>query len=132
MRSCVNGLKHFKVALKIRASGMFSDLLYSSWHFARVDLEEQWLEGDSIPRIAAADLSKERFVQDFERPNRPVIITGLVCADPTHLECEPCSLDVTPESQAANSILYLYIYYMGGISYSARSVLRQLRTNGFL
>lgn len=85
MRSCESGQKHFKVAQRIHACGMFSDFLYSSWHFAHAELEEQWLEGDSIPRVAAADLSKERFLQDFERPNRPVIITGLVCAYPTHI-----------------------------------------------
>lgn len=77
MRSCMTGQEEFQAARQIRASGMYSDLLYSSWHFAHADLEPQWLEGDTIPRVAAKDLSKERFLEEYEKPNRPVIITGL-------------------------------------------------------
>lgn len=78
MRCCVNGQKDFQALRRLQISGMYSDLLYSSWHFAHADLEEQWLEGDTIPRVPASELTPQRFLEEFERPNRPVIITGLV------------------------------------------------------
>ena len=53
-------------------------MLYLSWHFAHTPLEADWLENDNIPRRDAAHITLQQFQEEFEVPNRPVIITGEV------------------------------------------------------
>ncbi len=78
VRSCVPGQAAYEARREVRVGPLYSDVLYSSWHWARARLRSEWLAADSIPRVAASDLSRQRFVDEFEKPNRPVIITGLV------------------------------------------------------
>ena len=78
VRSCVRGQGTFSARREFRVKHMYSDVLYSSWHWAHAKLRPEWLDGDTIPRIAASELSLQRFINEFEQPNRPVIITGLV------------------------------------------------------
>lgn len=66
--------------------GFFSDVLYQSWHFAHTPLAAEWLEHDSIPRRDASQLTLQQFQEDFEAPNRPVIITGEVHRQTHHLK----------------------------------------------
>ena len=54
-----------------------SDLLYQPWLCATTPLRREWLSRDNIPRIAADDLSRDVFREQFEQRNVPVIITGL-------------------------------------------------------
>lgn len=58
--------------------GFYSDLLYQPWYCATTELRDEWLQRDTIPRRAASGLTLEQFHAEFEVPNRPVIITGLV------------------------------------------------------
>ena len=58
--------------------GFYSDLLYQPWFCATTDLQDEWLERDTIPRRPAAGLTLAQFRSEYEVPNRPVIITGLV------------------------------------------------------
>lgn len=81
VRSCVPGQASYTARQDMRVEGMYSDVLYSSWHWARARLRYEWLQADTIPRINARDLSRQRFIDEFEKPNRPVIITGLVSSD---------------------------------------------------
>lgn len=53
-------------------------MLYQSWHFAHAPLEGDWLEHDNIPRRDTSKLTLQQFQDEFEAPNRPVIITGEV------------------------------------------------------
>jgi hypothetical protein len=53
-------------------------VLYLSWHFVHTPLEADWLENDNIPRRDAAHMTLQQFQEEFEVPNRPVIITGEV------------------------------------------------------
>ena len=78
VRSCVRGQGTFSARREVRVKHMYSDVLYSSWHWAHAKLRPEWLDGDTIPRIAASEMSLQRFINEFEQPNRPVIITGLV------------------------------------------------------
>ena len=55
-----------------------SDLLYQPWFCATTQLRSEWLSRDNIPRIAADELTRDIFRAQFEQPNVPVIITGLV------------------------------------------------------
>lgn len=64
----------------LAVKGFYSDLLYQPWFCATTELQEEWLENDTIPRRAAACLSLAQFRAEYEVPNRPVIITGLVGA----------------------------------------------------
>lgn len=58
-----------------QVSNFYSDVLYLSWHFAHTPLEADWLEYDNIPRRHAAHMTLQQFQEEFEVPNRPVIIT---------------------------------------------------------
>ena len=42
------------------------------------DLASQSFDHNPVPRVHAADLTVEQFVERFERPKRPVIISGLL------------------------------------------------------
>lgn len=57
---------------------MFSDVLYQPHLCAWADLRPEWLEGETIDRVSAKSLSLQDFLDRYERPNRPVIITDLV------------------------------------------------------
>lgn len=73
-----SGHPEFRQAAPLQVRGLYSDVLYQSWHFAHTPLAAEWLEHDSIPRRGASQLTLQKFQEDFEVPNRPVIITGEV------------------------------------------------------
>jgi hypothetical protein len=52
------------------------DLLFQPWLCASLGICREWLERSCIPR--RSNLSVEDFVIEFERPNKPVIITDVV------------------------------------------------------
>lgn len=64
----------------LTVQGFYSDLLYQPWYCATTELQDEWLERETIPRRAAAGLTLAQFRAEYELPNRPVIITGLVSA----------------------------------------------------
>ena len=57
-------------------SNFYSDLLYQPWHCAHVPLKASWLAGDAVPRCS--ELTPTAFREQYEVPNRPVIITDVV------------------------------------------------------
>jgi len=57
----------------LRVRGFYSDLLYQPWFCATVDLDPSWLEVDNVER--RSKLSMKDFIEQYERPNRPVVIT---------------------------------------------------------
>lgn len=60
----------------VRVSGFFSDLLFKAGLCAATPIDPEWLARDTLPRRSAATLSVAEFVEEFERPNRPFILTG--------------------------------------------------------
>lgn len=60
--------------LQIR--GFYSDYLFQSWLCASISVKQEWLERSTVPR--RSNLSLQQFIDEFERPNRPVIITDVV------------------------------------------------------
>ena len=66
------------VRRQLSVKGFYSDLLYQPWFCATTELRDEWLQRDTIPRRSAAGLTLAQFHTEFEFPNRPVIITGLV------------------------------------------------------
>ncbi|KAA0148711.1 hypothetical protein FNF27_06494 [Cafeteria roenbergensis] len=77
----------------IQVRGIYSDALYKPWACANLSAPEHWLRTCSIPRVAAEDLSVERFEREFEVPNRPVIITGLASKWPAMNCWSPADLE---------------------------------------
>lgn len=55
----------------------YSDLLHQSWLCATLDVDPTWLEVENIERRSG--LTVEEFKEQYERPNRPVILTDVVC-----------------------------------------------------
>ena len=55
--------------------GFFSDALFNRYYSATVDIS-RWGEVDNIDR--RSNLSVEEFIQEYEIPNRPVIITDII------------------------------------------------------
>ena len=60
----------------ITVKGFYSDLLFMPWMYASMGIDSSWLEVENIDRRSG--LSLEAFVEEYERPNRPVIITDVV------------------------------------------------------
>lgn len=62
----------------IQVRGLYSDALFQRWFSYSVGLRPDMLSRDNMERRAAASMSVEEFVRDFEAPGRPVLITGLL------------------------------------------------------
>jgi hypothetical protein len=60
----------------------FSDLLFQPWYCATVGIKPEWLEVDNIDR--RSNISVVEFIDQYERPNRPVIITDAVTQWPAY------------------------------------------------
>lgn len=58
--------------------GLYSDLLNKSWLCATARFNRSWLGVDTVPRERADELSVDDFLRRYERPNKPVLISGLV------------------------------------------------------
>jgi hypothetical protein len=58
--------------------GIYSDDLFASWMAAASAFDARWLTGNNVPRRHVSALTVEQFRAEFEEPNRPVIIEGLV------------------------------------------------------
>lgn len=57
---------------------MCSDTLFQSWYCATIEIPEEWALVDparAVPR--RHNLSLADFIRDFEKPNRPVVLTGV-------------------------------------------------------
>ena len=63
-------------APEIKISGYFSDQLYLPVMCSQVNIAT-FAHRDNMPRREAKSFSKEQFVTQFSRPNRPVLITGM-------------------------------------------------------
>lgn len=57
----------------LAAQGFHSEFVYRSWLCAHLAIDPAWLETENVPRRAG--LTREQFREEFEIPNRPVIIT---------------------------------------------------------
>lgn len=59
-------------------SRVYSDVLYRGFYYAATELQESWLEADTLPRVQASELSTEDFIQRFEQKSCPVVLEGCV------------------------------------------------------
>lgn len=66
----------------VRCPGLYSDLLYAPHLAAFTPLLPSWLAGESVPRAAAASLTRAAFELAYEAPGLPVLLTGAVAAWP--------------------------------------------------
>jgi hypothetical protein len=64
----------FKRMKPIKVEGFYSDLLFQSFWCANIPIDHKWIEIETIERRNASHFTLEQFQQEFERPNRPVII----------------------------------------------------------
>eukprot|EP00802_Teleaulax_amphioxeia_P005967 Tamp_05971.p1 GENE.Tamp_05971~~Tamp_05971.p1 ORF type:complete len:538 (+),score=107.72 Tamp_05971:33-1616(+) len=67
--------------------GVYSDLLFQPWLCASLGICPEWLDRCNIDR--RSNLSVEDFVQEYEKPNRPVIITDVVTKWPAMHKWSP-------------------------------------------
>lgn len=61
---------------RVRARGLYSDVLFQPHLCAAVPLRRRWLALDNVPRCAG--LTAAEFAARFERPNAPCILTDVV------------------------------------------------------
>ncbi|BDA49233.1 Bifunctional arginine demethylase and lysyl-hydroxylase JM [Coccomyxa sp. Obi] len=57
----------------LRVQGFYSDLLYQPWFCATTPIRDEWLQRDNLER--RSNLSIADFRQQFELPNRPVVLS---------------------------------------------------------
>lgn len=62
--------------------GIASDLLHQPAFYAGLRIDPQWLAVDNVDRVRAADLGRQAFVERYERPGRPLVLTDVVPAWP--------------------------------------------------
>jgi hypothetical protein len=68
-------------SLQFLCKGVYSDLLFQSWACYASSIPNKWWSRDaldSLPRHSATTLSMDDFINNFERPNIPVVITDCV------------------------------------------------------
>lgn len=58
--------------------GFFSDQVYQRWLCCQTQWPKEWLSVDNVPRIDGSKTSREEFIAKYEKPNKPVVVTGLV------------------------------------------------------
>lgn len=65
---------HFCPHKAIKISGIYSDTFYRSWLCRSFELNPSWLSTETIDRVDASNMTSERFLNDYEIANKPVII----------------------------------------------------------
>ena len=68
--------KRFPGHRPLTVKGLYSDLLFQPWLCATVGVLPEWLEVSNIER--RDNLTLESFIDEYERRNRPVIVTDVV------------------------------------------------------
>jgi hypothetical protein len=70
----------------IAMPGMYSDRLYRLHTCRSFGIPEAWLRGDecTVPRVPVNEMTMERFLDEFEIPNRPVLIQGAAVTWPAY------------------------------------------------
>ncbi|KAI3656943.1 hypothetical protein MP638_004434, partial [Amoeboaphelidium occidentale] len=58
---------------RVSCIGMFSDFLFQPWMSCSMEIKDEWLKVDNIAR--KSELSYEDFIEQYEKPNFPVILT---------------------------------------------------------
>jgi Cupin-like domain len=76
----------YRPHIPISMPGVYSDVYYRQHSCRSFSLPAAWLSGDDatdamplgtvVPKVLVQDMTIERFVQEFETPNRPVLIQG--------------------------------------------------------
>ncbi|PSC67070.1 F-box protein [Micractinium conductrix] len=95
---------HRRGARKPRRVPLQSDLLYTPWLCATAAVDPAWLEIDNVERRSG--LSVAEFREQYELPNRPVILTDVVLVGD-----QPISFDAYCKySDANNDELPLYLF----------------------
>jgi hypothetical protein len=102
----------------IRVRGFYSDLLFQSWFCASLAFAPAWLEGNSIDRRNG--LSRHDFIEQYERPGVPVILTDIVPTWPATTEWTREALcdrygDVMVRAEAMDTTLANYFSYADGV-----------------
>jgi hypothetical protein len=101
----------------ISVSGVYSDLLFQSWMYASMEIKPEWLNVDSIDR--RSNLSLQTFIEEYDRPNRPVIIRDVMSNWPA-MQWSEVSLverfgDVMFRAEAMDCTLRDYYRYANSI-----------------
>jgi hypothetical protein len=60
----------------LKVNNFYSDLLYQPYYCATTPLREEWLQNNNVER--RSELSLEDFRRQYEKPNKPVVITDVV------------------------------------------------------
>ncbi|GAB0488862.1 hypothetical protein MMPV_000075 [Pyropia vietnamensis] len=63
-------------AVAVDCGSVYSDVLFHSRRLAAAPIDPAWLAGESVPRVAAVDMSAEAFRSRYEAANTPVVVTG--------------------------------------------------------
>ena len=61
----------------IKVSNFYSDVLFQAHHVATLAISPSWLKGQDVPEEHADSMSVEEFKTKYEKPNLPVLISGL-------------------------------------------------------
>eukprot|EP00050_Salpingoeca_kvevrii_P013581 m.29581 g.29581 ORF g.29581 m.29581 type:complete len:509 (-) comp5111_c0_seq2:77-1603(-) len=74
----------------LRVAGLFSDVLFQAWFYAAIGMRPEWTAVNNIER--RSNLSLAEFIEQYEKPNKPVVITDVVTSWPAFGKWSPASL----------------------------------------
>ena len=68
--ACTTGL--------VQVKNVFSDLLFAPYRASGLEPTAVWIGRENIDRVSWKDLTESRFVEEYEKRNRPVIISDFI------------------------------------------------------
>lgn len=66
----------------IKVPGLYSDALFQPWFCSVNDVLPHWISTDNIER--RSNLSLAEFIEEYEKPNKPVLITDVIKTWPAY------------------------------------------------
>ncbi len=62
----------------IRVRNVYSDVLFETYRLSGLEPTGTWMAKDNVDRVDYRSLSRDKFINEYEKKNKPCIITGFI------------------------------------------------------